>query len=120
MIVNGMELEELDIFDIEVAERYEKAIQKVKINSKIENIEDKSVSEVMKAQCEAIGECFNDLYGSGTDKKIFNGKLNLLTSIRAFNDLVENVSKKKDEVEKEINGIKKKYSHNRVKRKSSN
>ena len=52
------------------------------------------------------------MFGEGTDKKIFGDKVNLLTCLKAFEELVEQVNAQKGEVEK----IASKYSPNRAQR----
>lgn len=113
MIINGITLEDLDIFDIEVAEKCERALDKVKEVSNIKD--DLKGSQVIKRQCIAINECFNELFGEGTDKKVFGGKMNIITSLKAFEELILAVKEKSVELEK----ISSKYSPNRAKRRSS-
>ncbi|WP_027631922.1 DUF6673 family protein [Clostridium hydrogeniformans] len=110
MIINGVELQDIDILDLEIAEKYEKAIESIDdISTKIEGMK---VSESIKAQCNAIFEVFNTMFGKGTDKKVFGDKVNLLVCIKAFEELVEEMSAKNSEVEKLAN----KYSPNRAQR----
>lgn len=112
MIINGITLEDLDIFDVEVAEKCERALEKVKVVSDFN--EDIKGSQIIKRQCIAINECFNELFGEGTDKKIFGNKMNIITSLNAFEELVDAVQEKSSEIEK----ISNKYSSNRSKRRS--
>lgn len=112
MIINGVELEDLDIYDVEVAEKYEKAIEKVK--EQCNDVEGKSLSETIKLQCNSIFNLFNNMFGEGTDKRIFGNKVNLLICIKAFEELVLQVNDQKKELDK----ISNKYSPNRAARRS--
>lgn len=112
MIINGVELEDLDIYDVEVAEKYEKALETVHLSSNKDN--SKSLSEGIKFQCNLIFDFFNTVFGEGTDKKIFGNKVNLMTCIKAFEEIVLKVNEQKKEIEKLSN----KYSPNRAARRS--
>lgn len=110
MIINKVELPDLDIFEADVAEKYEKALENVKIEAK--KTEGLKTSAVIRKQCNIIFDCFNILFGPGTDRKIFGDKVNLLICMRAFEELVEQVNSQKEEIDKIVN----KYSPNRAAR----
>ena len=112
MIINGVELENLDIYDIEVAEKYEKAIEEVR--EKCNDVEDKSLSETIKLHCNLIFNLFNTMFGEGTDKKVFGNKVNLLVCLKSFEELILQVDEQKKSIEK----ISNKYSPNRAARRS--
>ncbi|MDU1313939.1 MAG: DUF6673 family protein [Clostridium septicum] len=108
MKINGVELEDLDIYDLEVAERYEKALEDLTgIEEKVAN---KKNSESIRIMCNAVFNIFNTMFGEGTDKKVFGKKVNLLTCMSAIDELVEKTNEKK----KEINKFTSKYSPNRA------
>ena len=112
MIINGVELEDLDIYDLEVAEKYEKALAEVRdLSTKDDS---KSLSEGIKYQCNLIFEFFNTVFGEGTDKEIFGNKVNLMTCMKAFEEIVLKMNEQKKEIEKLSN----KYSPNRAARRS--
>lgn len=112
MIVNNVELEDLDILDADVAEKYEKSLDKFGcISDKLEGMR---VSESIRTQCGAIFEVFNTLFGEGTDKKVFGDRVNLLTCLKAFEELVLQINEQKKELEKFTN----KYSSNRAAKRS--
>ena len=112
MIINGVELEDLDIYDLEVAEKYEKALAEVR---DLSNKDDsKSLSEGIKYQCNLIFEFFNTVFGEGTDKEIFGNKVNLMTCMKAFEEIVLKMNEQKKEIEK----LSHKYSPNRAARRS--
>lgn len=109
MKILNVEIGELDIFDLEVAEQYEKGL--AEIQNKDYNLE--SLSEIIKAQCTDVMNLFNKLFGEGTDKKIFGNKTNLKLCLQAFEELVENVNKQGEELS---NSVVNKYSNARTKR----
>lgn len=112
MKINGVELEDLDILDLEVAEKYERALKGV--DDMGERVKDLTIVESIRLQCNAIFKIFNDLFGEGTDKKIFGDKVNLMTCLKAFEELVTQVNSSNGEVEK----MAAKYSPNRAARRN--
>jgi hypothetical protein len=110
MIINGVELKDIDIFDLETAENYEKALEKVSNEAK--DTEGLNTSAAIKKQCRAVFDCFNTIFGADTDKKVFGDKINLLICLKAFEDLVEYTKEQNKELEKITN----KYSSNRAQR----
>ncbi|CAM2828268.1 DUF6673 domain-containing protein [Hathewaya histolytica] len=112
MKINGVELQDIDIFDVEVAEKYEKTMKKVEnIGKEVEGL---TFSESIRTQCNAIFEVFNSLFGEGTDKKVFGNKANLVVCLKAFEELMLQINEQKNEIEKMQN----KYSPNRASRRA--
>lgn len=112
MKINGVELEDLDIFDADVAEKYEKVLNETIV--KFKDVKGTLTSEIIREQCNIVFEIFNNLCGPGTDKKVFGEKVNLLTCMKAFEELVEHCNSQKSSMEKMFN----KYSPNRAQRRS--
>lgn len=112
MKINNVELQDIDILDLEVAEKWEQALERIEGVAK--SIEGVKISETIRIQCNAVFEVFNTLFGEGTDKKIFGDRVNLMMCLKAFEELVTHMSAKNSEVEK----IASKYSSNRVQRRS--
>lgn len=112
MKINGVELENLEIFDADVAEKYEKALDVIVKKSK--DVQGLKTSAIIRVQCNLIFEFFNTVFGEGTDRKIFGNRVNLMTCIKAFEELVEQVNAQKGEVEK----MAAKYSPNRAARRN--
>ncbi len=112
MKINGVELQDIDILDLEVAEKYEKALEIVE--GIAERVQGMKVTKSIRTQCNAIFEVFNTIFGEGTDKKVFGDKVNLLTCLKAFEELITQVNTKSTEIEKLAN----KYSPNRVSRRT--
>ena len=108
--INGVELGELDIYDLEVAEKYDKELKKV--DEVARTLEGMSVPEVIRTQCNAIFKFFNALFGEGTDKKIFGDKVNLVICLKSLDEFVTQVRNQKEKIEE----ISNKYSPNRAQR----
>lgn len=112
MKINGVELEDLDIYDADVAEKYEKQLDKIeKLTTKVEGM---GLSEGIRYQCNLIFDIFNELFGEGTDKKVFGEKVNLKTCLNAFAELIEQTNEQK----KKIGKLSNKYSPNRAQRRA--
>ena len=116
MIINGVELQDIDIFDLETSENIESAINKAEGIFKGE--QPSRMSESIRLQCTAVFDCFNDIFGEGTDKKVFGNKVNLMDCLRVFSELVDNITKQREDAEKEVNNLTSKYSPNRAQRRS--
>lgn len=117
MIINNVEIGELDIFDADSSERYENTIDKV-----IKDAQDSKglkLSAAIRKQCNAVFNCFNELFGEGTDKKVFGDKVNLLTCLKAFDELKNGISNQIEKSEIEIDTISSKYTSNRAKRRAN-
>lgn len=112
MIINGVELQDLDIYDLEIAEKFDKGLKSVAEAGK--NLEGLSMPETIKVQCNAIFKFFNEFFGEGTDKKIFGGKVNLVTCLKALDEFVSQVRSQRERIEE----ISNKYSSNRAQRRS--
>lgn len=112
MIINGVELQDLDIYEVEVAEKLDKELKVVaEVGGNLEGL---STPEVIRVQCNAIFNFFNELFGEGTDKKIFGDKVNLVTCLKALDEFVSQVREQKGRIEE----ISIKYSPNRAARRN--
>ncbi|CAI3674763.1 conserved hypothetical protein [Clostridium neonatale] len=109
MKINNVELE-MDIYDADTMEKIEKAITKTvdEINSK----QGKTNSETIRIQCTAIMDCFNDVFGEGTDRQLFGGKTNLMVCLNAFEEFTNEILEQR----KKINKLNNKYNLNKIKR----
>lgn len=112
MKINGVELEDLDIFEADIAEKYEQTLNEVV--KKAKSAEGLKTSEAIRKQCEAVFDAFDSLFGEGTSKNVFGERVNLIICMKAFEELVEQINAKKEEIDK----ITSKYSSNRVQRRS--
>lgn len=118
MKINNVELQDLDIMDLETSEKYEKALEDVKDKSAEIKNEDMKRSEIIKTQCNIIFDCFNTLFGEGSDKKIFGDKVNYRVCLDSFEELINNMNKKAEENDKYIKDKIGKYSPNRAQRRA--
>ena len=110
MKINGVELQDIDIYDLEIAEKFDKELKVVAgVGEKLEGL---STPEVIRVQCTAIFNFFNELFGEGTDKKIFGDKVNLVTCFKALDEFVTQVRDQNEKIEE----ISNKYSPSRVNR----
>lgn len=112
IIINGVNLGEFDIFEADVAEKYEKALDDV--IKKAQVTQGLKTSVVIRKQCETVFEVFDSLFGEGTSKKIFGDRVNVLMCMNAFEEMVKQVNDQKEELTKITN----KYSVNRAQRRS--
>ena len=110
MIINGVEIGDLDIFNADVAEKYERTLEKV--NESQKGLEGLKTSVLIRKQCETVFFVFDELFGEGTSKKLFGDSVNLITCLNAFETLVEGIKSKNEEIDK----ISSKYSQNRAQR----
>ena len=111
MIINNIEMIDLDIYDLEVAENYEKALKLLEgVEDRVKN---KGIAESIKTQCNTIFNFFNIMYGEGADKKIFGDKVNLVTCLDALGEFMEQFNTQGNNT---FNSINNKYSPNRAKR----
>jgi len=113
MQINNVELEDIDILDADVAEKYENVLEN--ISNIAEKVKGMKSSQSIRFQCNAIFNVFNTLFGEDTDKKIFGEKVNLLICLKALEELITVVNSKKEEVQKLFN----KYSPNRAQKRAS-
>lgn len=97
--VNGKELD-YDIFDADKADAYEQAMNTVveKMAAIDKEKDDMSFAKAIRAQCEAVAECFDALFGEGAATMIFDGTVNLKTAIKSFEELVVGINDKKAEI----------------------
>lgn len=95
MIINGVEIECFDTADAVVMEHYEAVINRVTdtIKSMGGNL---TKSQYIRKLCQTIFEAFNELFGEGTDRKIFGDSVNMNICLNAYYDLIEGVNESYD------------------------
>lgn len=110
MKINNVELKDIDVYDLEVAETWEK------IKNEAVSLEDEvkglSAVENIRFQCNFVFNAFNKLFGPGTDKKVFGDRVNLIVCLDAFQELANNLDKSASRIEK--------YTPNRLERRNTN
>ena len=115
MNILGVELE-LDLFDADVIEVYEKenkrVVDRIQDNGRYEG---KSTAESIRYQCGIVNDFFDSLFGAGTAEKIFKGKSNIKDHMEAFGI----VAKAAEDSNVEFNGVLDKYTPNRAERRQA-
>jgi hypothetical protein len=108
----GQELE-LDLFDADVMEVYEKSMDKVvkraeetKKHTKMSN------ADGIREMCGIVKDFFDEVFGEGTADKLFKDKSNLAICMDAFGIVSSEAGKMKGQV----NAITNKYNMNRAQR----
>lgn len=110
MKINNVELKDIDIYDLEVAETWEKIKDEaVSLEDEVKGL---SAVESIRFQCNFVFDSFNKLFGPGTDKKVFGDRVNLIVCLDAFQELANNLDKSASRIEK--------YSPNRLERRNTN
>ena len=115
--MNGKEFE-FDLFDMETAQKYESAFEKVM--ETLNGIgEGEKFSTSIKKQCDAIRACVDDVFGEGTGTQVCGEKYNLITHLDAFEALVDEAVRQRktldDRGRKYLDEGKKKQFHHRHK-----
>ena len=116
MKINGVELEDIDLMEAEQADKYEKAIEKLKVLADKENYKGLNLGDAIRKQCNVVFDFFNIIWGDGTDKKVFGNKTNIRLCTEAIDIVIGEMKKQ----EAEINALKHKYSSNRADRRNNN
>ena len=116
MIINNVELPDIDVSDALVMENYEAAHDKVAEKMNNLDINGKRHSELIRIQCEAVFEFFEDVFGEGTAKKVFGESVNLTTCLNAYESVVVEVNN----LEKKVAGHYKAKFGNRQQRRNQN
>lgn len=117
--VNGKELD-YDIFDADKADAFENALNLVaqKMADLEKESEGMTYAQVIRIQCEAVADCFDNLFGEGTAVKIFDGVVNLKVAMNAFQELADGINAEKAELETMAKAVTAKYSGNRAQRRA--
>lgn len=92
MLINKVELPDIDVSDALVMENYEAAHDKVAEKMNNLDVNGKRRSELIRIQCEAVFEFFEDVFGEGTAKKVFGESVNLTTCLNAYEAVVYGVN----------------------------
>lgn len=114
MIINNVELPDIDVSDALVMENYEAAHDKVAEKMNNLDVNGKRRSELIRIQCEAVFEFFEDIFGEGTAKKVFGESVNLTTCLNAYEAVVIEVNN----LEKKVAGHYKAKFGNRQQRRN--
>lgn len=113
--IQGKELE-LDICDADENERVMFAIEKAK--DALTGTGGQSTAGNIRDACHAVFECFNTIFGDGTDHILFGDKCNLRDTMQAIFQLCDAVQEQRAELEAETRQFVQKYSPNRAARRT--
>lgn len=116
MLINNVELPDIDVSDALVMENYESAHDKVAKKMNNLDINGKRRSELIRIQCEAVFEFFEDVFGEGAAKKVFGESVNLTTCLNAYEAVVIVVNN----LDKKVAGQYKAKFGNRQQRRNQN
>lgn len=98
---------DFDFFDAEQMEKYEKEAEIAQKELNSLDINKMKQSEFINKTCETIEKCFDNVFGEGTSKKIFEDKRNFRLCVKAFKDLVKAKKEQVNEVDAEIKDFQK-------------
>lgn len=99
---------EVDMEDVDFQEKYENAFIKMgETEKRLQKIG--SLSGITKEYCQMFYQLFDDIFGSGTGAKLFNGKYNLRLVDEAFDSFLGHCKKEVDSVNKRRMNTVKKY-----------
>ena len=84
MIVNGVNIPDPDVGDVNFIERYENAQNACTEKIKAGNDDSLKWSESIRIQCTAVFDFFDEAFGSGTAVAVFGESVNLRTCMDAY------------------------------------
>lgn len=115
--INDIEFEynRLDAIKVETAET---ALQKVLTETEMLAKDDTlKLSQLIRKTCIAVFECFNSIFGDGTDKKIFGESCDMGKALDAFWQLSSQIGE--EATVGDINALSAKYMPNRATRRAT-
>ena len=118
--INNVDLE-LDLNDLNVAEKVKTSVEAVK--DKAAAAQKDGVTDYVEAGrkvCAYVEECFDEIFGEGTGKKLFGGRAKFSEHIDAFAQLGEATVGQLKELNSHVTALSAKYSPNRAARRRSN
>lgn len=115
--VNGHSFE-LDLQDVEVAERYEEAFDKMSEEEKAMP-KDGKTSERIRAYYQLFVNVFDRIFGDGSGIKILGEKANTRICNERYSEFLQFVADQTADVRRQSNDLVSKYSPNRAQRRAS-
>ena len=80
--VLGVELE-MDVYDVDVFEKFEHEV--VEVKNKVDEAENEKTNvQKLRRQCAIVKEFFDNVFGPGTSDKVFKGKDNIKDCTDAY------------------------------------
>lgn len=98
---------EFSFFDANQMEKYEKESEIAQKELNSIDINKMKQSEIINKTCEIVENCFDNVFGEGTSKEIFEGKKDFKLCIKAFKDLVKAKKEEVSEIDSEIKDFQK-------------
>jgi hypothetical protein len=118
--INNVDLE-LDLDDLNVAEKVKTSVEAVK--DKAAAAQKDGVTDYVEAGrkvCAYTEECFDNIFGDGTSKKLFGGRAKFQEHIDAFAQLADATYRQLTELNNHFASLPEKYNPNRAARRRSN
>ncbi len=112
MVINKVTLPDLDLAELEVAERYEQEMQKY--TDAIATLSGNNRVEIIRTVCTATFALFDGVFGDGTAKKVFGDRTNLVICNKAMSELIDASNKIDKQNSNETKKIFAKYNPNRA------
>lgn len=103
---------EVDMGDVEFAERFETAVNNMDESDKACDKTGKA-SVILKKQCQIVHNFFDDVFGEGTSKEIFEGKYNYKDCVNAYYSLLDCADESTQELLEAQNNVKSKRNKRR-------
>lgn len=124
MKILGKEIE-FDFFDADEMEKWDKYTEKMKADKDKLNFKNMKQSEFIRKFCTIVEECFDNIFGEGTSKELFQGKQNFRLCVNAYKDLVKarreqdkEIANEMNDLQAELKEIEKEYTPNRATRRA--
>lgn len=113
--INDIELE-YNALDADSIELVENALEHVKKRyAEIKADKSLKLSQGIRAVCTEVFECFNTIFGPGTDKKIFGDSCDMIKALDAFGQLVHQII---ESPKAQFSALEQKYLPNRAARRA--
>lgn len=109
MILNGVEIQDIDVLDLDIREKVDKAREKVA--NKFANSSNYKGTDIEKAKtmCDDISNFVDEVYGKGTANKVFKGRYNLRIAMEVFETVIEDINKQDRDFAEYSNKVQTKY-----------
>lgn len=104
MIVLGKELPDLDVADLETAQKIDDFYTKYQDAGNAVRDEQNRVT-IIKTVCNAVFSGLDELFGSGTAKQVFGDKTNMRECVEAVKDVTLAINQTQNGLTAEINQI---------------
>lgn len=109
MILNGVEIQDIDVLDLDIRERVEKARKKVANKSANSSNYKGTDIEKAKTMCDDVSNFVDEIYGEGIANKVFKGRYNLKIAIEVFETIIDEIHRQDQEFEDYSVKVKAKY-----------